>query len=100
MGLQAVSRRITKACRRCAGNGEVVTDWDVYLYPPEGAPAEAGVKECPHCGGLGAVWDDTDYEGTARALASSEDAPVTQLSREAGRSEASRRPKAHRPQDR
>lgn len=43
-------------CEACAGNGEVVTDWGVYLHPPEGAPADAGVKDCPECDGLG--WFD------------------------------------------
>lgn len=45
-------------CEACAGNGEVVTDWEIYLHPPEGAPADAGVKDCPECAGVG--WFDDD----------------------------------------
>jgi hypothetical protein len=42
-------------CARCAGNGEIVTDWPTYLHPPEGAPADAGTADCPDCGGTGTV---------------------------------------------
>lgn len=42
-------------CLRCAGNGEIVTDWDLYLNPPPGVPADSGVAECPDCGGDGKV---------------------------------------------
>lgn len=42
-------------CERCAGNGEIVTDWPTYLHPPEGADADAGTADCPDCGGIGKV---------------------------------------------
>lgn len=38
-------------CERCEGNGEIVTDWDLYLHPPEGAPGDAGTAPCPDCQG-------------------------------------------------
>lgn len=44
-------------CQACCGNGEVVTDWDLYLHPPSGAPADAGVEECRDCEGCGFVDD-------------------------------------------
>jgi len=42
-------------CDTCAGNGEIVTDWDGYLRPPEGAPADHAVADCPDCDGSGWV---------------------------------------------
>ncbi|QTH19740.1 hypothetical protein HRJ34_15330 [Rhizorhabdus wittichii] len=42
-------------CETCQGNGEIVLDWDVYLHPPEDAPADAGVADCPDCDGTGKV---------------------------------------------
>ncbi|HJR83472.1 MAG TPA: hypothetical protein VJ775_06050 [Sphingomicrobium sp.] len=42
-------------CPTCAGNGEIVTDWAVYLHPPEGAPPEAGTADCPDCDGIGSL---------------------------------------------
>lgn len=38
-------------CDRCAGNGEIVTDWDAYLKPPAGAAGDHGTAECPDCSG-------------------------------------------------
>lgn len=40
-------------CERCCGNGEIVTDWETYLHPPEGAEADAGTADCPDCDGRG-----------------------------------------------
>lgn len=45
-------------CRRCQGNGEIVTDWDLYLSPPDRAPADAGTEECPDCEGTGEISHD------------------------------------------
>lgn len=45
-------------CPRCAGNGEIVTDWEEYLHPPKGAPGDHATAECPDCGGTGKI----DYE--------------------------------------
>lgn len=42
-------------CERCAGNGEIVTDWDEYISPPKGAPADHATADCPDCDGIGKV---------------------------------------------
>lgn len=44
---------MSEQCDRCCGNGEVVTDWQIYLHPPEGAEPDAGTATCPDCGGTG-----------------------------------------------
>ena len=46
---------VEEACKHCEGNGEIVTDWDVYLHPPKGAEADAGTATCPDCDGRGLV---------------------------------------------
>lgn len=40
-------------CQKCAGNGEVVTDWDRYLKPRPGDVGDEAVAECPVCNGTG-----------------------------------------------
>lgn len=45
----------TTDCKTCAGNGEIVTDWDEYLSPPKGAPADHATADCPDCDGIGKV---------------------------------------------
>lgn len=45
-------------CETCQGNGEIVTDWELYLHPPEGAPGDAGTATCPDCDGLGDLGAD------------------------------------------
>jgi len=42
-------------CQRCAGNGEVVTDWDRYLKAHPGDVGDEAVAECPECSGTGKV---------------------------------------------
>lgn len=42
-----------ETCRRCQGNGEIVTDWDSYLHPVNLAAEENSVAECPDCDGEG-----------------------------------------------
>jgi RNA polymerase subunit RPABC4/transcription elongation factor Spt4 len=44
---------MTERCDRCCGNGEIVTDWQIYLHPPEDADPDAGTSNCPVCGGTG-----------------------------------------------
>jgi DnaJ-class molecular chaperone len=44
-----------ETCKRCQGNGEIVTDWDSYLHPANLAAEENSVAECPDCDGEGAV---------------------------------------------
>lgn len=46
-----------RACDRCAGNGEIVTDWGRYLQPRPHDEGDVAVAECPDCGGLGVVTD-------------------------------------------
>lgn len=46
-------------CDQCQGNGEIVTDWETYLHPPNGAEPDAGTKDCPNCQGIG-WFDDAD----------------------------------------
>lgn len=45
----------TTDCKRCAGNGEIVTDWNEYLSPPKGAAADHATTDCPDCDGIGKV---------------------------------------------
>lgn len=45
-------------CERCAGTGEIVVDWELYLHPPEDASGGAGTATCPDCGGLGSETDE------------------------------------------
>lgn len=45
----------TETCVKCCGNGEIVTDWEEYLSPPEGAPADHATADCPACDGIGKV---------------------------------------------
>lgn len=46
-------REASGTCARCQGNGEIVTDLDLYLHPPEGAEPDAGTADCPDCDGQG-----------------------------------------------
>lgn len=45
------------SCKHCAGNGEIVTDWDRYLGAPEpgdqGDEGDEGTEDCPDCDGQG-----------------------------------------------
>lgn len=50
-------------CDRCCGNGEIVTDWDEYLHPPEDADPDAGTVECPNCDGTGSNETESSYPG-------------------------------------
>lgn len=47
-----------ETCARCQGNGEIVTDWGLYLHPPAKAPADAGTADCPDCDGQGHLSQD------------------------------------------
>ena len=38
-------------CKRCCGNGEIITDWDRYLNPDEGDVGDEAVADCPDCDG-------------------------------------------------
>ncbi|WP_296584274.1 hypothetical protein [Xanthobacter sp.] len=42
-------------CQNCAGNGEIVTDWDRYLKAHPGDVGDEAVAECPECSGTGKV---------------------------------------------
>lgn len=43
-------------CKRCAGNGEIVTDWDRYLGALKpGDQGDEGTADCPDCDGIGKV---------------------------------------------
>lgn len=59
--LEAAERRlaeqgqVTVDCDRCAGNGEIVTDWDRYRHPHEGDVGDEAVAACPDCFGVGTV---------------------------------------------
>ena len=37
-------------CELCQGNGELVTDWDLYM---SGEDDEESLEECPKCNGEG-----------------------------------------------
>ncbi|NTA79935.1 hypothetical protein G6L13_05480 [Agrobacterium tumefaciens] len=45
----------SETCKRCQGNGEIVTDWDRYKRPHEGDIGDEAVAECPDCGGEGII---------------------------------------------
>ncbi|MFC3569169.1 hypothetical protein [Paracoccus simplex] len=53
-------------CDACAGNGEIVTDWDGYLHPSQDAPADHAVTECLDCDGSGWVPTPTPATPTAQ----------------------------------
>lgn len=42
-------------CQNCAGNGEIVTDWDRYLHSHPGDTGDEAVAECTDCDGTGKV---------------------------------------------
>ncbi|MFG1332069.1 hypothetical protein V5F41_12555 [Xanthobacter autotrophicus] len=42
-------------CQNCAGNGEIVTNWDRYLHSHPGDTGDEAVAECPCCDGTGKV---------------------------------------------
>lgn len=42
-------------CERCAGNGEIVTDWARYRQPRDGDRGDEAVAECPDCCGRGTL---------------------------------------------
>ena len=43
-------------CKTYCGNGEIITDWDIYLSPPEDEINEFdGTEECPDCDGYGYI---------------------------------------------
>lgn len=42
-------------CKRCQGNGEIVTDWDRYMRGPLDENGEDVVAPCPDCDGTGQV---------------------------------------------
>lgn len=42
-------------CERCAGNGEIVTDWERYMRGPLDKNGEDAVKPCPDCDGTGSI---------------------------------------------
>ena len=54
-------------CARCCGNGEIVTDWDEYLRPPEGAEGDHATMDCPDCDGTGAAPQPAPEDGLTRA---------------------------------
>lgn len=64
------------SCKPCAGNGEVVTDWDRYLGAPEpGDQGGEGTTDCPTCGGHGSLsvgFSDLAPETLARIIADCE----------------------------
>lgn len=45
----------TLPCEHCAGNGEIVTDWERYKHPQPGDVGDEAVSECPECDGTGRV---------------------------------------------
>lgn len=52
----AAGEREQTDCKRCAGNGEIVTDWDRYLGAPQpGDQGDEGTADCPDCDGIGKV---------------------------------------------
>lgn len=54
-------------CSRCAGNGEVVTDWDEYLHPPEGSDGDHATEACQICNGTGRATPEAPAEPVAWA---------------------------------
>lgn len=40
-------------CEHCSGNGEIITDWDLYLCPPAGGAGDVGTAACRACDGTG-----------------------------------------------
>jgi hypothetical protein len=42
-------------CDHCAGNGEIVTDWNRYLEPLPGDSGDEAVADCPRCDGVGRI---------------------------------------------
>lgn len=42
-------------CKRCQGNGEIVTDWNRYLKPRAGDVGDEAVADCPDCCGYGSL---------------------------------------------
>nr|DAQ12786.1 MAG TPA: protein of unknown function (DUF5351) [Caudoviricetes sp.] len=52
----AAGEREQTDCKRCAGNGEIVTDWDRYLGAPQPRDqGDEGTTDCPDCDGTGKV---------------------------------------------
>lgn len=45
----------TTDCERCAGNGEIVTNWGRYVEPNSNDIGDEGVAACPDCDGTGKV---------------------------------------------
>lgn len=43
------------ACDFCAGNGEIITDWERYLEPESADTGDEAVAPCPECDGTGRV---------------------------------------------
>ena len=46
---------VSVPCERCAGNGEIITDWDRYLHGELGDKGDEGTVDCPDCSGTGYV---------------------------------------------
>lgn len=49
---------MARACERCQGNGEIVTDWERYTHPLPGDEGDEGTADCPDCDGIGEIDDD------------------------------------------
>jgi hypothetical protein len=62
------------ACKRCQGNGEIVTDWERYRSPRPGDVGDEAVAPCPDCDGTG----HTHPEGTLRAALAAVDEHIRQ----------------------
>lgn len=65
-----------QTCKHCAGNGEIITDWDRYLGAPKpGDRGDEGTADCPDCDGKGSrsvAFRDIAPETLARIIADCE----------------------------
>ena len=52
-------------CPKCAGNGEIVTDWERYLHARPDDLGDEAVADCPECDGTGALDDGDDFDPEA-----------------------------------
>lgn len=68
-GVQAVLNEGDGFWRTCSGCHETCDGHDVGDYPFSDALGCQIGSGCSECGGLGAVWDNTDYEAMAAFMA-------------------------------
>lgn len=69
--------------RTCSGCHESEDGYDVGFYPHSDAFGCKLGGGCGECGGLGAIWDETDYEALGRALSTPSAQGHVEPSREA-----------------